>query len=109
MHVILGGKDKGLDLEEFAGRVAEKAASITVFGEIADRLVAVLRTVKHPLPPLAQTVTLAEALTQSLSFSKPDEVILFSPACSSFDQFQSFEHRGDVFRDMVQERMNDVS
>ncbi len=109
MHVILGGKDKGLNLEEFARRVAEKAASITVFGEIADRLVSVLRTVKHPLPPLAQTVTLAEALTQALSVSKPDDVILFSPACSSFDQFQSFEHRGDVFRDMVQERMNDVS
>lgn len=103
IHVILGGKDKGLVLENFAQEVVSRVASITVFGEIADRMVAVFRGLPAGGPPLAQTVTLAEALDVALGFAKPDEVVLFSPACSSFDQFQSFEHRGDVFRLMVRD------
>jgi len=102
IHLILGGKDKGLVLEAFAKEVIEKVASISVFGEIADRMVAVFRALGEALPPLAQTETLAEALDTARGFSSPNDVILFSPACSSFDQFQSFEHRGDVFRLMVQ-------
>jgi UDP-N-acetylmuramoylalanine--D-glutamate ligase len=102
IHLILGGKDKGLVLDTFAKEVIEKVASISVFGEIADRMVDVFRALGEALPPLAQTETLAEALDTARRFSSPNDVILFSPACSSFDQFQSFEHRGDVFRTMVQ-------
>jgi len=103
IHLILGGKDKGLVLEAFAKEVIEKVASISVFGEIANRMVEVFHALQIPIPPLAQTVTLAEALDAACLFSSPNDVILFSPACSSFDQFQSFEHRGDVFRRMVQD------
>lgn len=103
IHLILGGKDKGLDLTRFSREVVSRVASITVFGEIADRMVAVFHALRMPLPPLAQTGHLAEALNTALGFSFPDDVILFSPACSSFDQFQSFEHRGDVFRLMVRD------
>ena len=103
IHLILGGKDKGLVLEDFSREVVSRVASMTVFGEIADRMVAVFHALRMPLPPLAQRVTLAEALDAACGFSSPDEVILFSPACSSFDQFQSFEHRGDVFRLMVRD------
>lgn len=103
IHLILGGKDKGLALESFAKEVLPRVASITVFGEIANRMVAVLKHENTQHTPMAQRITLAEALSSARAFSVPGDVILFSPACSSFDQFQSFEHRGDVFRSMVQD------
>jgi UDP-N-acetylmuramoylalanine--D-glutamate ligase len=41
------------------------------------------------------------ALHKAMAAAKPGEVVLLSPACASFDQYKSFEHRGDHFRDLV--------
>ena len=45
-----------------------------------------------------------DALDVALATACPGEVVLLSPACASFDEFKSFEHRGDVFRGLVAER-----
>jgi UDP-N-acetylmuramoylalanine--D-glutamate ligase len=45
--------------------------------------------------------TLDVALHKAMAAAKPGEVVLLSPACASFDQYKSFEHRGDHFRDLV--------
>lgn len=100
-HLILGGKDKGLDLKDFLTHVIQKTKSVTLFGEIANRIYTIAKPLCPPNFPLSIHTTLDEALDKSLKNSKPGETILFSPACSSFDQFQNFEDRGQKFKIMV--------
>ena len=45
-----------------------------------------------------------EALDAALSIAREGDIVLLSPACASFDEFRSFEHRGDEFKRMVRER-----
>ena len=44
---------------------------------------------------------LKEALSLAQNYSQPGDIILLSPGCASFDQFDNFEHRGDYFKDLV--------
>jgi UDP-N-acetylmuramoylalanine--D-glutamate ligase len=52
--------------------------------------------------PLVRCVTIGEAVRHAYSHAKQNEVVLLAPACASFDQFENFEHRGRVFKDLVQ-------
>ena len=49
--------------------------------------------------------TMEEALDEAIKNSAPGDVILLSPACSSFDQFKNYEERGRIFKEMVRERL----
>ncbi|MGY6567441.1 MAG: glutamate ligase domain-containing protein, partial [Salinarimonas sp.] len=97
---ILGGKPKegGIDsLAEYFPRVARAY----LIGEASD---AFAQTLEGRVPyvrcgTLEKAVARAAADGQASDEEAP--VILFSPACASFDQFRSFEHRGDVFREVV--------
>jgi UDP-N-acetylmuramoylalanine--D-glutamate ligase len=51
---------------------------------------------------IKQAETLDKAVKEAAAVAKPGEVVLLAPACSSFDQFESYEHRGRFFRDQVQ-------
>ncbi len=53
-------------------------------------------------------VALAKAAADAAAATAAEPVVLLSPACASYDQFRSFEHRGDVFRELVQ-RLPDVA
>lgn len=101
IHLILGGKDKGLALTSFVTAVAKQAASVSIFGEIASRMAQAFQEIGYT-PTTTQT--LDAALDASLSLAQPGDVLLFSPACSSFDQFQNFEHRGQIFREIIQSK-----
>jgi UDP-N-acetylmuramoylalanine--D-glutamate ligase len=48
--------------------------------------------------------TLDKAVAAAASAARPGEVVLLAPACSSFDQFENYEHRGRVFKQLVSER-----
>jgi UDP-N-acetylmuramoylalanine--D-glutamate ligase len=48
--------------------------------------------------------TLQNAVSAAASAARPGEVVLLAPACSSFDQFENYEHRGRVFKELVTER-----
>jgi UDP-N-acetylmuramoylalanine--D-glutamate ligase len=52
---------------------------------------------------LSQCATLDRAVAEAAARAQPGEVVLLSPACASWDQFKSFEHRGDVFRQLVED------
>ena len=52
---------------------------------------------------------LEDALDAALSVAKPGDVVLLSPACASFDEFKSFEHRGEVFKQLVAKRADAVA
>ena len=53
---------------------------------------------------MTQVEQLAQAVDIAAGEARMGDVILFSPACASYDQFDNFEHRGDVFRQLVKER-----
>jgi UDP-N-acetylmuramoylalanine--D-glutamate ligase len=95
--LILGGKDKGLDYEPLRASLPAMAAHVVTFGEIAASLAAALQGAA----PISQCETLAEAVREAFARSAPGQIILFSPATSSFDQFRSYAHRGDTFRELV--------
>jgi UDP-N-acetylmuramoylalanine--D-glutamate ligase len=96
IHWILGGLPKGDDLgecEQFFGNVA---AAYTI-GEAGPRFAEILDPVTH----VERCEMLSEAVARAIAAAKPGEVILFSPACASFDQFRDYEMRGDAFREIV--------
>jgi UDP-N-acetylmuramoylalanine--D-glutamate ligase len=103
INLIIGGKDKGLDLEEFIKFVFSKAKTCTVFGEIADRFVKEAHEINSN-KKVFQAKTIEQAIDCSYKLSKENEIILFSPACSSFDQFQNYEHRGKKFKELIKRK-----
>jgi UDP-N-acetylmuramoylalanine--D-glutamate ligase len=96
--VILGGRGKGGDYTPLADAVAERAAGAYLIGETAAELRAALEPAGVPLHmsgDLERAVAAAAAAAQS------GEVVLLSPACASYDQYRSFEERGEHFRTLV--------
>lgn len=100
VHLMLGGKDKGLDLEEFLEFSQKTVKSITTFGEIGPEIYNILKK-KYPNFPCYYAENIEKAVRHAFDQAKPGDTILFSPASSSFDEFKNFEHRGTVFKDIV--------
>ena len=99
IHLILGGKDKGSDYTTLVA-VAARAGARRLHHRLGSgqNRVAVAR---HRLPALLRN---ARPRGDRGSFvRRPGEVVLLAPACSSFDQFESYEHRGRVFKELVGE------
>jgi len=95
--LIAGGKEKGLDYSEVLPTLRKKAIAAVTFGQIAAPLGQLFATA---VP--TQTVNdLAAAIDAARALAPRGSTILFSPGTSSFDQFKSYEHRGDTFRDLV--------
>jgi len=98
IHWICGGLPKGDDLDECAPNFGNIAAAYTI-GEAGPRFAELLEPVMH----VERCEMLAEAVTRAMAASRPGDVVLFSPACASFDQFRDYEMRGDAFRALVAE------
>jgi UDP-N-acetylmuramoylalanine--D-glutamate ligase len=100
VHLIMGGKDKGspyLSLEEL---LRERVRAIYTIGSAANKIESQLRGVV----PILSCETLEKAVTEAATAAHPGEVVLLAPACSSFDQFENYEHRGRVFKELVGQR-----
>jgi UDP-N-acetylmuramoylalanine--D-glutamate ligase len=95
--VILGGKDKGLDYAPLRTPLAAKARAALLIGAAAEKIAGQL----NGAVPLVQAQTLDAAVAHAFANAAPGDTVLLAPACSSFDQFQSFEHRGEVFKQLV--------
>jgi UDP-N-acetylmuramoylalanine--D-glutamate ligase len=100
LHVILGGRGKAEPYESLAAgfKPGDRAYLI---GESAKDIAAALSAAAVPFTHLGD---LAGAFGAAVSSAVPGDVVLLSPACASFDQFESFEARGDEFRRLVEER-----
>jgi UDP-N-acetylmuramoylalanine--D-glutamate ligase len=98
VHAILGGRGKGSDYVPLAGPLAEHARAAYLIGETARDLWTALETsgvTLHDAGDLEAAVNAARAA------ARPGDVVLLSPACASYDQYRSFEERGDHFRELV--------
>jgi UDP-N-acetylmuramoylalanine--D-glutamate ligase len=98
VHLILGGRGKAQDFAPLAASVAERCRAVYLIGEAAEEIGAALGTTGVEL---MRSETLEAAVSQAARAARPQETVLLSPACASFDQFSDFEARGDAFRALV--------
>jgi UDP-N-acetylmuramoylalanine--D-glutamate ligase len=95
--LIAGGRDKLGSYEPLVSVLEKKGRAVVLIGEAADRIEqAVGRSV-----PVARASTMDEAVERARALAKPGDAVLLSPACSSFDMFQSYADRGDRFASAV--------
>jgi UDP-N-acetylmuramoylalanine--D-glutamate ligase len=103
--LIAGGRDKGVDLTELAGVVAERAAAAVLIGESGPAMERLFRdrglATTERAPTLEAAVDAATRLAQAARDSGREAVVLLSPAAASFDMFTDYEARGRAFKAAV--------
>jgi UDP-N-acetylmuramoylalanine--D-glutamate ligase len=97
--LLLGGRDKLGSYQPLGAALKTKGKGAFVFGEAAPRLEQELAR----WVPVQSYADLREALEGVLKHAVSGDVVLLSPACSSFDQYESYAQRGDHFKRLVKE------
>jgi UDP-N-acetylmuramoylalanine--D-glutamate ligase len=105
VHLILGGKDKGASYAPLRRLVAGRVRCVYLIGAAADRIAKQLSGAAE----LVQAGDLETALREAFRLAERGDVVLLSPACASFDQFQDYEHRGRVFKELVEKLAEEVA
>ena len=98
VHLILGGKDKNSDYTELADLIRARVKIVYTIGSAAEKIERHLAGVVK----IVSAGTLDSAVRQAAQLAVAGDVVLLAPACASFDQFTSYEHRGRVFKELVQ-------
>ncbi len=88
--LLMGGRDKGEDYGEILGLVKSRCRSVVAYGEAAERIHGALGGEVVP--------AFEPAVRRAYELARPDASVLLSPACSSYDQFRDYAHRGESFR-----------
>ncbi|MBI4396073.1 MAG: UDP-N-acetylmuramoyl-L-alanine--D-glutamate ligase [Elusimicrobia bacterium] len=97
LHVIMGGQHKGSPYTPLKALVKQKAKEILLIGEAAGLIQKDLNGAASLVP----CGTLDRAVKTAAQNAREGDVVLLSPACASFDQFDNFEHRGRCFKEVV--------
>ncbi len=102
IHLILGGKDKGSDYTVLSSLLRERVRAVYTVGSAAAKIESQLRG----LVSIHSSDTLANAVSAAAAAARQGDVVLLAPACSSFDQFENYEQRGRVFKQLVSEKQD---
>lgn len=105
--VLLGGHDKMTDLAPLVAAARAHAKAVVIFGEAHDRFLAAFGGVDEASAQGCAVLSAAhmeDALDVALGVACAGDVVVLSPACSSFDEFSCYEERGDVFKQLVAAR-----
>jgi UDP-N-acetylmuramoylalanine--D-glutamate ligase len=97
VHLILGGKDKGSDYSVLQELLRERVKRVYTIGAAAAKIESQIQGAAE----IEHAETLENAVRRASEIALEGDVILLAPACASFDQFQSYEHRGRVFKETV--------
>ena len=95
--LLLGGLDKGGDFRSLLPHTHKYLKTVIAFGQAKELILLEIGDAVRS----TSAMDLNEALSLAQNHSQPGDIILLSPGCASFDQFDNFEHRGDHFRDLV--------
>lgn len=102
---ILGGRSKGSDFTELARALVSRGRAAVLIGEAAPAIAAALEDARRASGrsdfAIVRAAGLEEAVASARGLAHPGDVVLLSPACASFDMFDSYEERGDRFRALV--------
>ncbi|MBN1521624.1 MAG: UDP-N-acetylmuramoyl-L-alanine--D-glutamate ligase, partial [Candidatus Aureabacteria bacterium] len=99
VRLILGGRGKGADFHVLRAMKKRDVLEIFVIGETREILIDTLGDIF----PVTSADSLQEATALAIRHAKSGDVILLSPACASFDMFESFKARGEAFKSAVQQ------
>jgi UDP-N-acetylmuramoylalanine--D-glutamate ligase len=95
--IVLGGKDKGSDYTALQKALREKAILALLIGAAAEKIE---KQIAGSVA-IERAGTIERAVEIASHAARPGDVVLLAPACASFDQFQNYEHRGRIFKDLV--------
>jgi UDP-N-acetylmuramoylalanine--D-glutamate ligase len=98
LWIILGGKDKDSDYTVLREPLRAKARAALLIGAAAPKIA---RHLGDASVPVIQCGNLAAAVEKAARSAVSGQTVLLAPACASFDQFDSYEHRGRVFKELV--------
>lgn len=98
LWALFGGHDKGTDLTALVDCAQARCKGIVCYGEAGPRFE---RAFAESDIPVLVAASMAEALACALSHARAGDAVVLSPACASFDEFDSFEHRGRAFKEAV--------
>jgi len=104
VHLIMGGKDKGAPYVPLRPLVKDRVREVLLIGAAADRIARELSGAVE----LVHTGNLETAVPEAFQRARPGDVVLLAPACSSFDQFHDYEHRGRLFKELVGQLAQDL-
>lgn len=96
IHLILGGKDKGSDYTLLNDLLRQRVKRVYTIGAAAAKIESQIKGVE-----IVHAETLENAIRKASAAARPSDVVLLAPACASFDQFKSYEHRGGMFKEIV--------
>ncbi|MCY4639734.1 MAG: UDP-N-acetylmuramoyl-L-alanine--D-glutamate ligase [Chloroflexi bacterium] len=100
--LLLGGRDKNLPTAGLAAEAAARCRAVVTFGEAAGLFARAVGAASAAVgPALEQADGVADAVERAARLARPGDVVLLSPAGTSFDSYRSFEERGRAFRDAV--------
>jgi UDP-N-acetylmuramoylalanine--D-glutamate ligase len=97
IHLVVGGKDKGSDYTVLSDLLRERVKRVYTIGDAAEKI----RSQIKDAATVVACGTLDAAVQEAAAAARPGDVVLLAPACASFDQFHNFEHRGRVFKKLV--------
>jgi UDP-N-acetylmuramoylalanine--D-glutamate ligase len=97
--LIAGGSSKNNDFTQLAKMFKEKVKFLILLGQTAPQLKEA--SIKADFHDFAIVNSLKEAIDFAKSIAKPNDIVLLSPACASFDMFRDFEDRGEQFKEIV--------
>jgi UDP-N-acetylmuramoylalanine--D-glutamate ligase len=95
--LILGGRGKQASYAPLRNLVRERVRTLILIGEDAPAIESELKSEA----PLEHAAEMQDAVKRSFAAAQPGDIVLLAPACASFDMFESFEHRGRVFKEEV--------
>jgi UDP-N-acetylmuramoylalanine--D-glutamate ligase len=102
IHLILGGKDKGSDYSLLNDLLRQRVKRVYTIGAAAGKIESQIISAKNGGPEIVHAETIENAIRKAHSAAQQGDVVLLAPACASFDQFKNYEHRGRIFKEIVQ-------
>jgi UDP-N-acetylmuramoylalanine--D-glutamate ligase len=102
--LILGGRGKKAPYAPLAELLKQKVRKTILIGEDADTIAREL----GDYAPNQRAANMTEAVNEAFKSSAPNDIVLLAPACASFDMFESYEHRGKVFKEAVHELQSET-
>ena len=96
IHLILGGKDKGSDYTVLNDLIRQRVKRIYTIGAAAAKIESQVKGAE-----VVHAETLENAIRKAHASAQSGDIVLLAPACASFDQFKSYEHRGKMFKEIV--------
>jgi UDP-N-acetylmuramoylalanine--D-glutamate ligase len=98
--MIVGGVDKGASYQPWVKHFLGKVKHVIAYGAAREKIA---KEIGVELP-LTTIELFADAVSLAIAKAEVGDTVVLSPGCSSYDQFRNFEHRGDTFKELIQQR-----